>query len=171
GTVPAEAKLDPIRAEAIGVDYLFTILPQVPVPKGPWAARLQAYADESRLVIRPLLVTREQYIDHLKRVRDWEGNPLSPVLVGVLEELPAKLLWMVELSVPELFSANKRKVGEVLLRASTVPTPDRDMKNFVLARVPGYFAFYARGGAANPRYAFIQSGASGHVELFGLEDG
>ena len=46
---------------------------------------------------------------------------------------------MIELSLPELFSANLRKVGEVLVRAELLPATDRDLTSFVLARLPGYF--------------------------------
>jgi hypothetical protein len=84
--------------------------------------------------------------------------------------LPDERIWMVELSVPELFSANLRKVGEVLLRAEVSPSADRDLASFVMVRLPGYFALYAGGSAANPRYHFIPSGAEGHVELFGCEN-
>jgi hypothetical protein len=79
-------------------------------------------------------------------------------------------MWMIELSVPNLFSANKRKVGEVLLRAEVVAKPKRDFSNFLLARLPGYFALYDGGGAVKPKYQFIPSGAPSHVELYGCEE-
>jgi hypothetical protein len=77
---------------------------------------------------------------------------------------------MIELSVPELFSANLRKVGEVLVRAEVLPKVDRDLGSFALARLPGYFALLDGGNPTHPRYKFIPSGAEGHVELIGCED-
>ena len=78
--------------------------------------------------------------------------------------------WMVELSVPELFSANKRKVGEVVLRAEISPTTRRDFKNLLLARVPGFFAVYVDGPPSNPRYEFLPCRLKSHVELYGCEE-
>jgi len=75
----------------------------------------------------------------------------------------------VELSVPNLFSANTRKLGEVLLRAEVPASPTRDFKNFLLARLPGYFALYKGGGALNPKFKFIPSGVKSHVQLYGCE--
>ena len=77
---------------------------------------------------------------------------------------------MIELSVPELFAANKRKLGEVLLWAEAKVGPKRDLNSFFLARLPGYFSLYRGGPASKPEYDFVPSGAEGHVELFGCED-
>jgi hypothetical protein len=68
-----------------------------------------------------------------------------------------------------LFSANLRKVGEVLIRAEFLPAVDRDLGSFVLARLPGYFALLSGGTPADPQYQFIPSGAEGHVQLIGCE--
>jgi hypothetical protein len=72
--------------------------------------------------------------------------------------------------VPELFPANQRKVGEVVLRAEHKPTCFRDFKNLLFARIPGFFALYVGGGAENPSYEFIPSDLKSHVELYGCEE-
>jgi len=78
---------------------------------------------------------------------------------------------MIELSVPELFSTDRRKVGEVLIRAERPATDKRDFQNYVLARVPGHFVFYTRGAADAPTYVFPACDLQGHVALFGSENG
>ena len=171
-TMPKEIQLNPVRAEIVGADYLFTILPQLPPNNNPWAEVLARYAKNHLLVLRPYLLNPEEYTAHLAKVKDWHGEPIRPDLVGALKaNLTKERLWMIELSVPELFSANLRKVGEVLVRAELLPTADRDLASFVLARLPGYFALLEGGTPADPRYQFIPSGAQGHVELIGCEDG
>src|SRR5207249_1184228 len=158
------------RAEVIGADYLFTILPQLPPGNNPWAKRLAFYAGKHLLVLRPFLLDRDLYVKHLGKVRDWQGERITRDWLAILKELlPDERIWMIELSVPELFSANLRKVAEVLLRAEVLPKAGRDLASFILARLPGHFALYEGGSAANPRYEFIPSGAEGHVELFGCE--
>lgn len=79
-------------------------------------------------------------------------------------------MWMVEVSLPELFPANLRKLGEILVRADKKIGTERSMA-FFLARLPGYFALLRSIQKGQPRFTFIPSGADGHVELFGYEEG
>lgn len=171
-TMPKEVQLNPVRAEIIGADYLFSILPQIPINNNPWAQRLKFYAERHLLVLRPYLLDPAEYTAHLAKMKDWQNKTIRSQLVSALKaNLTKERLWMIELSVPELFSANLRKVGEVLVRAEILPAVDRDLGSFVLARLPGYFALLAGGGTpSNPKFQFIPSGAEGHVELIGCED-
>lgn len=166
GTRPQEVEMDPLQAEAIGVDYLFSMLPQLPDLEHAWNNRLLEYSNNNQLVIRPILVKCRDYKEHLKKIRDWDKNK-SKVSIVIDDDW---WLWLVELSVPELFPANRRKVGEVVLRAEHKPTCFRDFKNLLFARIPGFFALYIGGGAENPRYEFIPSDLKSHVELYGCEE-
>jgi hypothetical protein len=169
-TMPKEVQLNPVRAEIIGADYLFTILPQLPPDNNPWAHRLRFYAENHLLVLRPYLLNPAEYTAHLEKLKDWQDKPVRETMIGALKaNLTKDRLWMIELSVPELFSANLRKVGEVLIRAEFLPAVDRDLGSFVLARLPGYFALLSGGTPADPQYQFIPSGAEGHVQLIGCE--
>jgi hypothetical protein len=172
GTVPKSVKLNPIQAEVIGADYLFTMLPQMPdTASGRWRQRLDRYAQAHRLVLRPILITGADYARHLSEIRDWNGHRIDPKLVSSLKEnIISGHVWMIELSIPELFSANRRKIGEVLLRSDIEPGVTRDLNSFLLARVPGHFALYDSGDASNPTYKFIPCGADSHVELYGCEE-
>lgn len=173
GTMPREVKLSPIRAEVIGgVDYLFTILRKLPYQNNIWARRLLKYAAANQLVLRPILIYPSEYPDHLRGMEDWENKKIKDVLIDVIPQLVKsdKRLWMIELSVPELFSANRRKVGEVLLRSEIEPTSKRDFSSFILARLPGYFVMHEESSPpSNPSFTFIPSGVNGHVKLYGCE--
>ena len=166
GTLPGTVKMNALQAEVIGVDYLFSILPQLPDLSEVWRKRLCYYAERKQLVVRPILVTGEEYSKHLDGISDWTHRKLQ----FTFSCEPESFFWMVELSVPELFSANKRKVGEVVLRAETKPMSRRDFKNLLLARVPGFFAMYVSGPPSNPRYEFLPSDLQSHVELYGCEE-
>ena len=85
GTMPKAVLLNPVRAEVIGADYLFTILPQLPATNNPWAQRLLVYATEHLLVLRPYLLDPAEYTAHLARVRDWQGDPVRSDLVSALK--------------------------------------------------------------------------------------
>ena len=171
GTMPKKVKLDAIRAETIGSDYLLTLLKDYPKKDNVWGNRLIDYAQQNLLVLRPILVNSEEYIKHLRKVRGWDYEKINEeVLEAIKPLLGQEKLWMIELSVPELFSANKRKVGEVLLRAEKPASTKRDFENYVLARLPGYVGLYKGTSASEPDYLFKQSGIPGHVELFGCEE-
>jgi hypothetical protein len=170
GTIPAGIKTDPIKAEVIGADYLFSIRRQLPDDGNLWVRRLAFFADESLMVLRPVLIDFADYMTHLKSAEGWLGDKVKPEWFEALkffEDLGD--IWMIELSVPELFSANRRKVGEVLVRADIAPGTGRNMKSFILARLPGYFVLYEKGGATNPQYSFIPSGVPDHIKLFNQE--
>ena len=85
---------------------------------------------------------------------------------------------MVEVSLPELFSANLRKVGEILIRADTEPSLQRDAGSFLLARLPGCVAFFetadsaASGTSASQHlFSYYPLDICDHVELLGCEEG
>ena len=169
-TLPKSVTVDPITAEVMGAEYLFSMLPQLKDLSETWEHRLKLYAQEHKLVLRPILIDSSHYVRHLESLDDWDHNCIRPELLDALARLPERKVWMVELSVPELFSANRRKLGEVLIQAEIVPSQKRDFKNFLPARVPGYFVLHKGGTSANPEYTFIPSGAEGHVPLFGCEN-
>lgn len=170
-TMPKEVKLNPLRAEVIGADFLFTVLPQLPADGNSWARRLLRYAKRNQLVLRPCLLDPDDHTRHLAQIMDWHYKTIRAEWITALKaNLTKEKLWMIELSVPELFSANLRKVGEVLVRAELAPTDDRDFGSFVLARLPGYFALFEGGNATNPKFQFIPSGAEAHVEMIGCEE-
>lgn len=170
-TLPKEILVDSSQAQAIGLDYLRSILRHLPDPSEPWKKRLAQYTGHHGLVLRPVLVQASQYIEHLGKLVDWDFAPIRQTALEALRgwpDLPRGKAWLVELSVPELFSANRRKVAEILIRADREPGSQCDFRNYVLARVPGYFVIHT-GEADEPNYRFIASGAQGHVPLFGCE--
>jgi len=175
GTAPKEVKLSPIRAEVIGFDYLLAILPNVPDDNtNLWCRRLYKYVLDQQVVIRPILIESSEYPAHLRKLHDWDGNPVSGDLVLELENLIGRgkfeeKLWMIEFSIPELFSANRRKVAELLLRAEVTPGAKRDFRNFVIARFPGYFVHCKNPDPDNPEFSFTRTNVQSHVQLFGCE--
>jgi len=181
GTLPADVKVDPIEAEAIGADYLLAILREVPAGfKGwteRWQKRLEGYHGRQLLVLRTILLNGLQYASHLKAVHGWDKKPLPKWLPDAFARVADDCFWMVELSVPELFSANRRKLGEILIRADTDAGTQRDFKNFFCARLPGCFVVIVDGKAtkptgagAQPKFLYIPLSVVDHVELYGCEE-
>jgi len=173
-TIPKGVKVRPVEAEGIGAGYLLPILEQLsikPLRGTPWYARLNWYAERNQLVLRPILLDSSEYPQHLLKLSDWHHKRLYRRTIKTVRNLlPVGKVWMIELSIPELFSANRRKVAEVLLTAEMKVDEKRTFDSFVIARLPGWFAVLpAKPKAANPRFTFHPSGAVGHVQLYGCE--
>lgn len=166
-TIPKTVEINPLQAEVIAADFLFSLIPQMPTAL-PWARRLVEHCLTNQLVLRPILVEKARYITHLAEAADWSKHRLERMWIDALTQfLPAEQFWLVELSVPELFSTNLRKVGEIVLRAQTkVNSGTRDFSSFVLARLPGHFALYAGDTAGQPKFEFLECQMKSHIDLF-----
>ena len=73
-------------------------------------------------------------------------------LVDTLDEVLKKDLWVVEISLPELFPANKRKLGEIILDPYS---KEKSLKSFKFARILNklYFMDHSKAlGISVPNY-------------------
>lgn len=135
----------------------------------PWQKRLAecAASGEQRLVLRTLVATRAQYLSHLLSVKDWEGQSEDPKILGTIRKSAPTLLWIVEVSMPQLFPANERKLGEIVLDASC-PITAASVANFslfVLARLPGQYIVMSGLVNGSPQFITVPSGLASHVDL------
>jgi len=166
-TMPTSLKINPIQAEVIGADFLFSILNLVPNGRNKWSDRLKRYAKSQLLVLRPILVTNEKYVNHLSEISDWSGNKIAETILETLKlHLQDNEYWLIELSVPELFSANRRKVGEILVRSDVEVGTERNLNQFVMARLPETFVLRSDGDSQNPTFNLIPSQVKDHVDLY-----
>jgi hypothetical protein len=122
GTLPGYVVVDPLEAEAIAVSQCFPVLRRKEgFGNRPWERRLLEHLNKGQIVLRTLLVHRDEYLRHIERVRDWGGDRALAIIKDALQtSLPPQMMWMIEISVPELFSANRRKLGELLVLAEKV---------------------------------------------------
>lgn len=169
-TLPKNVEVNPIDAEVIGADYILRIRQEPEVLSTTWGKRLELYARQNLLVFRPILIRTSEYLEHLSAVADWSGGRIQPRLIELFRGYPEMPIWMVELSVPEVFSGNRRKLGELLMFADRPAGEERDFGNYLVTRVPGYFAFCTGGDANNPEFSFVPSGVEDHVSVFGCGD-
>lgn len=180
GTLPEGVQVNPIEAEAIGGDYLLTILQQIPDDfaggKKAWQQRLAWYHEQNLLVLRTILLAEGEYARHLEKVKSWRFESFPEWLIKIMRQFSDSNVWMIELSVPELFSANRRKIGEILIRAEEQANTARDFKNFLFARLPGCFVFLKEEeedqvfDPSQPQFLFLPINIDDHVELFGCEE-
>lgn len=112
-------------------------------------------------MLRTLLLRREEYIQHLKQSKCWDsGVHAAETIETIKTKLPATF-WLVEASAPELFSASRRKFGEVLLNAQKVSTDSEGQDLWLAARLPGTILVREEKG-----FQAVDSRMKSHVQLF-----
>jgi hypothetical protein len=169
GIVPQACQFDGIEAEAIAIDYLYSIAKTIDATKGKfWSKKLREACDKTWVVLRPVLIKGDDYANHLEALAGWSGQRVDPRIPPLLREHFKKLYWMVEISYSELFPANRRKLGEILLNAEIRPTTGRNYQSFVLARLPENFYFLSKITSGVPSYTTLPTRLDDHIGIYHL---
>ena len=166
-TLPNESILDPIQVEVIAIFCLYKIIAQLKsMNKNPWFNRLEGAVEKRTVVLRSVFLSGEKYLDHLVKIRGWNDKKSEYINSTTIESLRKELkgvFWIIEVSLQELFPTNRRKLGEIVLKAN-IPIKKGDYSNFVFARLPGMFVSpEVRGELTDVRTT--PSGIISHTEL------
>ena len=106
------------QAEVGAYKVLKSLMRQVDC-ESPWMIRLATAVAEGNVILRAVSVSPEEYFQHLAEESDWEGRKEDPKTIEGFQHLDnPKMFWVVEVSLPQLFPANERKVGEVVIDAT-----------------------------------------------------
>ncbi len=135
---PSATAYGAVTAEAIAVDSLYSARGTLVQENNYWVKRLVTHIKEQDVVLRAVYLTGEDYAGHLGNIKDWHERQENPDTLDGLEGALPKHLWMVEVSIPELFSANYRKLGEMILdaRVPMNPYPPKEPV-WIMSRFPG----------------------------------
>lgn len=155
-------------AEIVASNYFYSLLPAVfnKVGTNPWVKRLIHYVQQQRLILRCVPITVTQYLKFLREAEDWEHRKENAQSLKDLTGLKADKLWMVEVSVPEVFSTNKRKLGEIFLDAEKPLSEQVDGTSFVMARFPESYVFFDKITASGqPSFLTSPSDFKSHLPL------
>ena len=111
-----------------------------------WQRRLESAfkSPVAQVILRSICITPKQYFSHLSQLKDWLGNSEDNRLVAGWESAPSwpAKMWVVEVSLPQLFPANERKIGEIVLDATTDFDMSRKipaLSTLMFARLPGSY--------------------------------
>ena len=136
-----------------------------PAPGNRWLNCLKEVAVAhnppwNALVCRTLLVSKTDYVAHMSSVTDSEGHRLnSPEIASLHSQLP-DLFWMTEIALPDLYTANKTKLGDIISR--TNPTQQEYIHGDGV--IFAWLAGIARGGSglAGPQVTWS---LTGHIPI------
>jgi hypothetical protein len=159
-----------IHAESMSLLFLYSLFPHMINTGNEWMDRLSYCANPGRqeVVLRALYISKSKYLDVLRTDTDWNSNKEDEKVISILSKGMPEYLWMIEISIPQLFPANERKLGEIILNASVKFDFDKptDFKLFVLARLPGSYFLFESGDYDKPNFAQVPSRIKSHMPLF-----
>ncbi len=131
--MPETLLVHPLLAEAIATVWLSAS--NVSGGTGDWFDYLKRQPRE--FVLRTLLVQRDRYKEHLTTMRGHDDTQVSAQQVDLVDSLPERF-WMVEFSLPPLFTGNHSKLGEVLISCD-IFDPKQPLASVLAARLPSLF--------------------------------
>lgn len=168
--LPPDVVCSGADAEIASSDYFYSLLPNLLDNdlhnKNPWIRRLLEYVGDQKLILRSVAITKAEYLKNLASQKDWEGNQESAETVNALQAQGPDHMWMIEVSIPEVFSTNKRKLGEILMDAENPIVPQLNGQSFVLARFPERYVFFDKLDATGkPTFMTAPSNLKSHLPL------
>jgi len=125
------------EAETVGFDFLYSIARFIPTVGQDWYDRFSVFCRQGLIVLRSQLVERSAYIRHLRELSGWNGDLLEDAIISQLENHLPERFWMIEASAHELFTASRRKFGELLLTSTVALPKPLNITPLLAARLPG----------------------------------
>lgn len=154
--------LSAVQAEAVGFAFFNAIQSFRPHLGKDWYDRFSVFVARGWLVLRTMLLEKEQYLQHLEQMCSWQGAHLEQECIQKYRDYLPEAFWMIEASAPELFASSRRKFGEVLLPIDkAAPFNDSLM---LAARLPG--VIYIQPG--KPPFEIMETKLDNHTDLFSL---
>ena len=93
-----------------------------------------------KYVLRTVLITREEYIEHISSAIDHDNQTLDKTSAHHFNSIP-DIFWMVEISLPHIYTGNRGKLGELIVAADI---EHKDIKCELIinaVRLPGVFIY------------------------------
>jgi len=106
-----------------------------------WTSRAYLAFVSKRIVLRTVSLEKSEYLESLKNLKDWENNSENEKIIDFLAEYLPEYIWLTEFSLPQLFPANERKIGEIILDATQYLDSNNSQAVFFAARFPSNWYF------------------------------
>lgn len=144
GIHPHKAEVNPHYAESLGAIILRSSAANLaPQGSGKWFDYVTK--NQRTHVMRAILMSRDTYKEHLCTSVAHDRSAFAAGELDVFDDLP-DWFWMVEYSVPALFTGNRSKLGEVIIRTdnANISTP---LDHVLGLRLPGLIVLRDKAGA------------------------
>jgi len=137
--VPKEVSVVGYKAQKIAMDIASILIRGTRLPnKGVfWLNKLKEIESRKRLVCRTLLIQGHEYASFMNQLEnDRFIKPLQSQR-EFFKSLP-KYVWITEVTIPNLYSGNKTKLGDVVIDACASEKQIDNYNCFVMAWFPGF---------------------------------
>lgn len=133
--VPKEVNTRGYMAEQFAIIRAISLIESMQLdPPNVWLDRLKnRHQDRTEIVCRTLLQKKKDYIKHIAE----NNSNLTPEQNKCLGGFP-EYVWVTEISLPNLYSANKDKLGDVVIRADATEEQLTNGDAFGWAWLPGF---------------------------------
>jgi len=168
GVLPKNIESDPLEIEPIALNLLshfIKILRLYDLSDFRWLSRLCDFASHEQIVLRTKLQKKDEYIKSLQQSQDWHKEKCDEGFIRYCGKMLPDEFWQVEVSIPMLFAAHKRKIGEVLIRADAEVGYRPNLGNlFLLARFP--YIYFTKKKTRRLAFDYDYAGLQGHIRCF-----
>ena len=159
--VPSDVQLSGLLAEERAVSFVQSLIQKIKRPFPViWLERLAQQS--SSIVSRTLLQTKESYRQYIDGLVQDGHTTLTSEIAQRLEDMPEHV-WVSEITLPHLYTGNKHKLGDVIIRANATDEEYLAGKSLELAWLPGFIYF----GSDNQTFPW---GIRTHVPLIREEE-
>jgi hypothetical protein len=137
--LPKGIDVPPYNAERAAVSLVRNLSGMFsPDSSNRWLKRIwdQIHQGTKGVVARTVICKRDDYLARLGSTRDSYGNGIVVPMPQALLNAP-DYLWLTEIALPDLYTANKHKLGDVLTDAKAGLSGTRKIARFVWGWLPG----------------------------------
>jgi len=152
------------QAEGLSIQLLSSVIDHIDATGNKWLQRLVAYANVQQVVLRALAVDRECYINHIRNEHDWDGNSEREDAINLFSTGLPESFWVVEISIPQLFPANERKLGDVVIKGQM--SLGDIYSHLLYVRLPG--GYYMLRNTSKPEFKSFPSNFTSHLPVLKL---
>ena len=155
-------KYSGLIAEAYAVQFLYSAIESCTCFEDNfWFGVLKDAVSQRNIILRTIALKKEEYFSSLAMVA---GERDKNIIDTIRNDWP-DVFWITEISLPQLFSANEEKIGEIIMDATEFPAdPDR-YSCFLAARLPKLW-FFCEEEDASPKFSYLDSDIEGHIHNF-----
>lgn len=173
GIVPPRVRIHGYLAEQSAARIAFGIVNAIsPAPRNKWLVYLQDLIREAlkamrsgrsptrTIVCRTLLMDRDGYARHLGVTTDSDANALTEAEKRDLRKRLPRIFWLTEISLPDLYTANKHKLGDIVSSANPTRRHIETGASIVFCWLPGLAIMRKEG-----RLRSFPWSLTGHIPL------
>ncbi len=137
--VPSGVQFSGLWAEGIAVRIAQFLINKIKIQDPSiWLKRL--VQQFHKIVTRTLLQTKASYRQYIDGLVQRNQVILTPEIEQRLDDMPEHV-WVSEITLPHLYTGNKHKLGDVIVRANATDEEHSAVESFELAWFPGFIYF------------------------------